>query len=57
MADRSTATAEKIAVSVVLSSLLMQPSYTQQFPETDRQKAEEMREGARGPQEGGQGGN
>jgi hypothetical protein len=37
----------KFAVSVVLSALLTQPVYAQQFPETERQKAEETREKAR----------
>jgi hypothetical protein len=46
MADRSTATAGKIAISVVLLALLTQPSYAQQFPETERQKAQEDRERA-----------
>jgi hypothetical protein len=36
MADRSTATAGKIAVSVVLSSLLMQPSMTERTPKTSK---------------------
>ena len=46
MADRSTATTGKIALSVVLLALLTQPSYRQQFPETERQKAQEDRERA-----------
>jgi hypothetical protein len=46
MADRSTATAGKIAMSVVLLALLTQPSFAQQFPETERQKAQEDRERA-----------
>ena len=33
--------ARKLAVSVVLSALLMQPSYAQPFPESERQKAAE----------------
>jgi hypothetical protein len=33
--------ARKLAVAVVLSALLMQPSYAQPFPESDRQKAAE----------------
>jgi hypothetical protein len=36
----------KFAVSVVLSALLMQPSYAQQFPESERQKGEEARKKA-----------
>jgi hypothetical protein len=36
----------KFALLVVISALLMQPSYAQQFPETERQKAEEAREKA-----------
>jgi hypothetical protein len=36
----------KLAVLAVISALLMQPSYAQQFPETERQKAEEAREKA-----------
>ena len=32
---------------VLLSALLTQPSYAQQFPETERQKAEEVRERAK----------
>jgi hypothetical protein len=47
MADRSRAAAGKVAIFVVLSALLTQPSYAQQFPETDRQKAQEDREKAR----------
>jgi hypothetical protein len=46
MADRSPLTAGKIAMSVILLVLLMHPSHAQQFPETDRQKAEEIRERA-----------
>jgi hypothetical protein len=46
MADRSRAAAGKVAIFVVLSALLTQPSYAQQFPETDRQKAQEDREKA-----------
>jgi hypothetical protein len=33
----------KFALLVVLSALLMQPSYAQQFPESERQKGEEAR--------------
>ena len=47
MADRSRAAAGKVAIFVVLSALLTQPSYAQQFPETERQKAQEDREKAR----------
>ena len=36
----------KFAASVVLSALLTQPSYGQSFPETERQKAEALREKA-----------
>ncbi len=36
----------KFAVSAVLSALLMQPSYAQPFPESERQKAEEARKKA-----------
>ena len=36
----------KIALSVVLLALLTQPSYRQQFPETERQMAQEDRERA-----------
>jgi hypothetical protein len=46
MADRSPASAGKVAISAVLLALLMQPSYAQQFPETERQKAQEDREKA-----------
>jgi uncharacterized protein YaiL (DUF2058 family) len=46
MADRSPVTPGKIAMSVVLLALLMQPSHAQQFPETERQKAEKMRQRA-----------
>jgi hypothetical protein len=46
MANQSAVTPGKIAMSVVLLALLMQPSHAQQFPETERQKAEEMRERA-----------
>jgi hypothetical protein len=46
MADRSRAAAGKVAIFVLLSALLTQPSYAQQFPETDRQKAQEDREKA-----------
>jgi hypothetical protein len=45
MADRSRAAVGKVAI-FVLSALLTQPSYAQQFPETDRQKAQEDREKA-----------
>ena len=34
------------AVSLLLLALLMRPSYAQQFPETERQKAQEIREKA-----------
>ena len=47
MANRCPVTAGKVAISVVFLALLTQPSYAQQFPETDRQKAEEMRERAK----------
>jgi hypothetical protein len=47
MADRSRAGAGKVAIFAVLSALLTQPSYAQQFPETERQKAQEDREKAR----------
>jgi hypothetical protein len=40
------ATTRNFALSVVLLALLAQPSYAQQFPETERQKAEETRERA-----------
>jgi hypothetical protein len=46
MADRSRAAAGKVAIFVVLSALLTQSSYAQQFPETERQKAQEDREKA-----------
>jgi hypothetical protein len=46
MADRSLVTPGKVAISMVLLALLMQPSYAQQFPETERQKAQEDREKA-----------
>ncbi len=46
MADRSSATAGKVAISVVFLALLMQPTSAQQFPETQRQKAQEDRERA-----------
>ena len=36
----------KFAASVVLSALLMQPSYAQSFLETERQKAEEAHQKA-----------
>ena len=36
----------KFAVSVVLLALLAQPSYAQQFPESDRQKAQKERKKA-----------
>jgi hypothetical protein len=36
----------KFAISAILFALLAQPSYAQQFPETERQKAEQTREKA-----------
>jgi hypothetical protein len=36
----------KFAVSVVLLALLMEPSYPQPFPESERQKAQEERKKA-----------
>ncbi len=44
MADPVAATAGKVAISVVMLALLMQPSYAQEFPKTERQKAQEDRE-------------
>jgi hypothetical protein len=38
--------ARKFAVSAILTALLTQPSYAQQFPESDRQKAQEERKKA-----------
>jgi hypothetical protein len=45
MADQSLAA--KVAISVVLLALLAQHSFAQQFPETERQKAQETREKAK----------
>jgi hypothetical protein len=44
--ERRSRLARSFAISAVLSALLTQLSYAQQFPETERQKAEETREKA-----------
>ena len=46
MADPSATTAGRVAIALVFLALLMQPSFAQQFPETERQKAQEDRERA-----------
>lgn len=46
MADWPLGKAGRVAVSVVLLALPIQPSYAQEFPKTERQKAQEDREKA-----------